>query len=208
MDAIWRNVRHGFRVLVRRRGVTFVMLLSLAFGIGATTAIFSIVHGILLNPLPYPESSELVRIHESNPSQGMDRFSASPPNFLDWKNQNQVFESMAAFARTSVNLTGTGEAERLLAIEASSELIPLLGVPPVLGRAFTPEETKPGGGSVAILSYGLWQRRFAGEPSVLGKGIRLDGEERIIIGVMPRGFGFPSQDIEILIPFIFDEQAL
>ena len=208
MEAIWRNVRQGFRVLRRGKGATVVMLLSLAFGIGATTAIFSIVQGILLKPLPYPESNEIVRLWESNPSQGMDQFSVSPPNFLDWKEQNQVFENMAAFSAGSMSLTGSGEAERLRGLEASSELIPLLGVPPLLGRAFSAQETEPGRGNVAILSFGLWQRRFAGDEAILGKTIRLDGEEKTIIGVMPAGFAFPSDQTEILVPFTFDERSL
>ncbi|MCI0605618.1 ABC transporter permease [bacterium] len=208
MESLWRNLKHGLRILRKKRGATLVMILSLAFGIGAATAIFSIVQGILLNPLPYHKPAELINVWESNPSQGMDQFSASPLNYLDWKKHNQVFENMAAYESSSLTLTGIGEPERLSGAEIRSELIPLLGVPLVLGRNFTEEEMVPGKSNVAILSFGLWKRRFGGDPDILGRLIRIDGQEHKVVGVLPQTFSFPSEQTEILLPFAFDERAL
>jgi putative ABC transport system permease protein len=208
METLWRNLKHGIRLFAKNRGTTVVMILSLAFGIGTCTAIFSIVHGILLNPLPYSKPDELVRIFESNPAKGFDEFSASPLNFIDWKRLNQVFENMAAYEWSSVSLTGSGDPERLSAASVTTDLFSVLDVSPILGRTFSAAEGTPGKDNVALLTYGLWKRRFGGDPRIVGKSVRLDGTEHIVIGVMPRFFSFPSEETEIILPLAFDTLAL
>ena len=191
MQTIWQDVRYGIRMLLKNPGITSIVILALALGIGANTAIFSVVNAVLLRPLPYQDSDQLVFMYEK--SAVLDEMSISYPNFLDWRAQNTSFERIAVFNRGSYNLTGFGEAERLIAAQASADLFTTLRVNAALGRVFTNEEDKPGGPPVVVLSYGLWQRRFGGQTSILNQPITLNGKSYTVIGVMPSDYFYPSR---------------
>jgi putative ABC transport system permease protein len=186
-----RDAHYATRQLIRSPGFTIVAVLTLALGIGATTAIFSVVNGVLLQPLPYPDSDELVRVHEVVPQYGL--FSVAPASFLDWRQQNTVFERIATYSGTSATLTGPGGPERIQGMQVSWDLFPLLRVQPILGTTFTADQDAPGANGVIVLSYGMWQQRFGGDPGVIGRSITLSGAPLTILGVMPAGFYFPSR---------------
>lgn len=197
MQKIWQDLRYGARMLLKNPGITFVVVLALALGIGANTAIFSVVDTVLMRPLPYPESDRLVSINET--SKAMDEISISYPNFTDWRNQNQVFEKIGVYNRESYNLTGAGEAERIVTGQVSADLFAALRVNPLMGRLFTNDEDKPGGTPVVLLSYPLWQRRFGGQASILNQPLTLNGKSYTVIGIMPPGYQFPSR-VEMWVP--------
>src|SRR6266566_8401770 len=197
MHTFWQDLRYGARMLLKNPGMTFVVILALALGIGANTAIFSVVNAVLLRPLPYQESERLVFLNERSPV--LDEMSISYPNFTDWRNQNHVFEKIGVFNRNSYNLTGVGEPERILAAQASADLFGALRVKPAIGRLFTNEEDQPGGTPVVILSYGLWQRRFGGQESILNQQLTFNNKSYTVIGVMPQGFQYPSR-VEMWVP--------
>ena len=186
------DLRFAFRQLRKNPGFTAVAVLTLALGIGANTAIFSVVHGVLLAPLPFFEPERLVGIHETVPSRGADRIPVSPPTFLDWRNQSSTFESLSAMAYMGYNLTGQGEARRLNAARVSANFFQMLGVNPVNGRAFAPDEETVGRHRVAIVSRSLWRGTFGGDLAIIGRTIQLDGEGFEVVGVVPDGIGLPS----------------
>ena len=163
--------------------MTAAALLTLAIGIGANTAIFSLVDTILLRPFPYPDPDRLVTVWDSNPGRGWDTFSVSPPNFIDYREQNTVFESLTAFYSSTTTLTGIDEPERLPMSVVGPYYFQTFGIEPQLGRAFTPEDNDPGKNNVAILSDRLWQRRFGADPEVLGEKITLSGFPYTVVGV-------------------------
>src|SRR5215211_4496365 len=196
-STLWQDLRYGARMLLKNPGITIIVIIALALGIGANTAIFSVVNAVLLRPLPYQESERLVFLHERSPV--IDEMSVSYPNFLDWRNQNQSFEKMAVYNRASYNLTGTGEAERIITGQMSADLFSVLRVNPLHGRVFTNEEDKPGGTPVVVLSYGLWQRRFGGQTSILNQAITFNGKSYTVIGVMPESYAYPSR-VEMWVP--------
>lgn len=197
MNTLWQDVRYGARMLLKNPGITFVVIVALALGIGANTAIFSVVNSVLLRPLPYHESDRLVFLNERSPV--LDEMSISYPNFTDWRNQNQVFEKIGVYNRNSYNLTGYGEAERIPTGQVSADLFAALRVNAAIGRVFTNEEDKPGGTPVVVLSYGLWQRRFGGQMSILNQALTLNGKSYTVIGVMPQGYLYPSR-VEMWVP--------
>jgi putative ABC transport system permease protein len=195
---VLRDIRYAVRQLMASPAFTIVAILTLALGIGATTAIFSVVNGVLLRPLPYPHPDSLVLVHEIVPQYG--RFSVAPANFLDWRRQNTVFQRIATYSNSSATFTEGGNAERITSAAVSWDLFELLEVTPVLGRGFREDEDAPGKNSVIVLSYGMWQRRFGGDPNVLGRSITLSGVPVTIVGVMPQGFYFPTRAIEFWQP--------
>src|SRR5687767_7446898 len=197
MTTFLQDLRYGARMLLKDKGVTFVVILALALGIGANTAIFSVVDAVLLRPLPYPESDRLVFLNET--AKSMDEISISYPNFADWRSQNHVFEKIGVHNRDSYNLTGAGEAERIVTGQVSADLFAALRVNPALGRLFTNEEDQPGGTPVVVLSYPLWQRRFGGQASILNQPLTLNGKSYTVIGIMPEGFQYPSR-VEMWVP--------
>jgi putative ABC transport system permease protein len=203
---LWQDLRYGLRTLVKNPGFTMVAVIALAIGIGANSAIFSVVNTVLLRPLPYKEPDRLVMVWEDNTRHGYPRDTPAVANYIDWRNQNQVFEGIAAIADLSFNLTGTGEPERLEGKRVSANLFPLLGVEPQLGRAFLPEEDQPGAGRVVILSHGLWQRRFGSDMKIVGKPLTLNGESFTVIGVMPPDFQFPRREVDLWVPIAFTSQ--
>ncbi len=192
MGAFLPDLRYGLRMLARNPGFTTVAVLTLMLGIGASTAVFSVVHAVLLKSLPYHDAGRLVMVWEQNPQRGWYRNIVSAANFLDWRRQNNVFTDMAAInPQRAINLTGTPNPEQVWGEQVTSNLFTLLGVKPLMGRDFVPEEDKPGGPHVVILSYGLWQRRCGGDSAVIGKQISLNDESYTVVGVMPAGFYFP-----------------
>src|SRR5499426_3461622 len=197
------DIRYCLRTLARTPVFTITVVLTLALGIGANSAIFSIVDRLLLRSLPFPNGQQLVVLHESR--RAAPRMDVSPANWLDWQKDSRSFESFAAWTnRFPSTLTGSGEPERLKAETVSHEFFPLLGVRPVLGRVFSPEDDRPGAPLTAILSYSLWQRRFGGDKEILGKTIELNATAVEVIGVMPDGFRFLSYDTDVWHPFALD----
>ncbi len=197
MQTLLQDMRYGARMLIKQPGFTLIALLTVAFGVGANTAIFSVINAVLLRPLPYDESERLALYNERSPQ--MDGMSISWPNYTDWRAQQRVFEEMAVFNRGDYNLTGSGEPERILAGQVTASLFTTLRVRAALGRVFTADEDKPGGPPVVILSHGLWQRRFAGDPQIVGKTLNFNDRGYTVIGVMPQGFRFPNR-VEMWVP--------
>jgi predicted permease len=184
MQTLLRDFRHAMRQWLKNPGFTAVAVITLALGIGANTAIFSVVNAILLRPLPYKDDSRLVvMLHKG-------RNPVAPANFIDWRSQNHVFERMGAAEYWTPNLTGTDNPEKLWALHVTPDIFPILGVQPLLGRVFLPEEQEAGKGREVVLSYPLWQSHFAGDPNVLGRSVVLSGEKYTVVGVMPREFKF------------------
>lgn len=183
MNSLFQDLRYAFRQFRKKLGFTVVAVITLALGIGATTAIFSMVSAVLLRPLPYPDASRLMLLHES--SQAIPEMSISMANFNDWRTMNSTFESLAAFQGDDMVMTGRGEAERLQVRRITASMFPTLGVQPVLGRDMLPQEDKVGGERVVLLGQGFWQRRFAGDTTILGQTLVLDNEPYTVIGVMP-----------------------
>jgi putative ABC transport system permease protein len=184
-------------MLLKNPGVTIIVIIALALGIGANTAIFSVVNTVLLRPLPYHESERLVFLNEKSPV--LDEMSISYPNFTDWRNHNQSFEKIGVYNRASYNLTGVGEAERIVTGQVSADLFSVLRVNALHGRVFTNEEDKPGGPPVVVLSYPLWQRRFGGQTSILNQPITLNNKSYTVIGIMPESYLYPSR-VEMWVP--------
>src|SRR5262245_8514153 len=188
-ETLAQDIRYGIRVLLKHKGFTTVAVLTLALGIGANTAIFSVVNELLLRPLPYRDAERVVMLWEVSP-EGRHQNSTSRANFRSWREQSTSFQFMAAFADQRLNLTGNGEPEELSVQYATTDLFKVLGVDPILGRTFAPDDGEPGKPLVAVLSYGLWQRRFGGQPSIVGQQIMLNGATFSVIGVMPASFQF------------------
>src|SRR5215470_15259698 len=171
MGSLLQDLRYGVRMLVKKPGFTVVAVITLALGIGANTAIFSVVNAILLRPLQYSEPDRLVQVWQSFPQLGANQVTVSAPEFLDYRDQNRVFERMAAFRSQEFTLNSGSEPERILGSRVSAELFPLLGVAPALGRAFLPDEDRAGVPRSVILSHGLWRRRFGSDASLIGKSL-------------------------------------
>jgi putative ABC transport system permease protein len=187
------DVRYGIRSLAKSPGLTAVIVLTLALGIGANTAVFSVFHGVLLNPLPYPDAARLVWLWPANARTGQSYPGAlSAPDFLDYRQQSTVFEHLAAFLQVNVTLSGSGEAERVPTAAVSSGFFETFGVQPQLGRVNLLDDERKGWPQTAILSHGLWSRRFSGDPQVVGRSIVIDGKSVTVAGVMPAGFEFPK----------------
>jgi putative ABC transport system permease protein len=204
LKRIWSDLRFGTRTLRRTPGFTAVAAVTLALGIGANTMIFSVVNSVLLNPLPYHDSNRLVGIWHTAPGLGYDQFGISPGIFLQYVEQNDVFEKAAIFTSTQGNLTGDGDPERLPGAIVSRSLLEVLGVPPAHGRNFVEEEDLPDGPHAVIVSYGLWSRRYGSDPNLIGQSIRLNGEAYPVVGIMPEGFSFPDPEAEFWLPAALD----
>jgi predicted permease len=186
LETFATDLRYGLRMLVKNPGFTSIAILTLALGIGANTALFSVVNGVLLNPLPYPHPEQLVTLHESKPN--FDTGSISYPNFRDWQKENHTFSAIAVTRSYAFSLTGMGEAEQVNARFISSDFFPLLGVQPVIGRDLAPDEDRIGTAPIALISAGFWKRKFGSSPEVLGKSLTLDGMNYTIVGVIPANF--------------------
>ncbi len=207
METLWQDIRYGARQLLRSPGFTAVAVLTLALGIGANTAIFSVVNGMLLAPLPYSEPDQLVQLNATNPAQGWDDVDVSPVEVEQWRAQSRLLEGIAPHNNTSLTLIGQGEPARLSALAVSHSFFPVLRVQPALGRNLRPEEDRPGGEKVALLSHGLWQRSFATDPNVLGRKVTLNDEPHTIIGVLAADFNFRYEPYDIFVPLALDPNA-
>jgi putative ABC transport system permease protein len=195
METFWQDIRYGVRMLLKAPSVSIVATIALALGIGANTAIFSVVNAVLLRPLPFVHSEQLMNLWETDQTRGYVRGAASYPNFVDWREQNHVFEHVASYHQNDYVLTGRGESARLQGAVVSADLFPLLGVSPMIGRTFLPDEDKPGeSGRVVLLSQELFQKRFNSDPNAVGQSMVLDGRNFTIVGVMPQAFQFPIQN--------------
>jgi putative ABC transport system permease protein len=190
MGTLLQDLRYGVRMLLKKPGFTLIAIMALALGIGANTAIFSVVNGVLLRPLPFEDPDRLVRLGEW--SQQVPGMSISYPNLLDWREQNRVFTEIAATRFVSYNLTGVDEPERLQGRDVTANFFDVLGVKPALGRSFLPEEDHANSNRVVILSHGLWQRRFGSDPKILGKQLTLSDASYTVIGVLPKEYRFGS----------------
>jgi putative ABC transport system permease protein len=207
METLLKDIRYGIRGLLKRPGFTVIALITLALGIGANTAIFSVVNAVLLRPLPYQKPEELVIVWEDATIVGFPQNTPAPANYVDWKNQNQSFADMAASYETSFNLTGDGEPERVSSYAVTANFFPLLGVQPLLGRGFLNEEDRPGGNKVVMLSYSLWRSRYGGEPNIVNRAILLNGEKHTVVGVMPASFQFFAKDVRLWVPIALDQEG-
>src|SRR5262245_11247924 len=195
METLLQDIRFGIRMLLKSPGVSIVATIALALGIGANTAIFTVVNAVLLRPLPFPKSDEVMSVFETDLQRGQSRGSYSYPNFFDLREQNHVFERVACHHTNDFILTGHGEPARLLGAVVSADLFPLLEVAPMYGRTFVPDEEKPGDrGRVVILSQALFQKFFGGDPNIVNQQITLDGQSYTVVGVMPQSFEFPIQN--------------
>ena len=208
METLIKDIRYGVRGLLKRPGFTAIALITLALGIGANTAIFSVVNAVLLRPLPFRDPDQLAIVWEDATFAGFPRNTPAPANYVDWKTQNQSFVDMAASAETSFNLTGDGEPERVAAYSVTANFFPLFGVQPLLGRSFSDEEDRPGANKVAVLSYSLWQSRYGGDRQIINRDIQLNGQKHTVVGVMPAGFQFFESDVRLWVPLALDQEEL
>ncbi|HYV04814.1 MAG TPA: ABC transporter permease, partial [Blastocatellia bacterium] len=212
MNQLWQDLRYGLRVLLQKPGFTAVAVLTLALGIGANTAIFTVVNSVLLRPLPYQDPDRLALVKESLPKLGWNMMSASAAEFLDYQNGNEVFSDIAGFTDQDLTLTGNGDPLRIQAARVSASLFRVLGVQPLRGRAFSQEEDQVGNNNVIILSHTLWQSHFGSDPEVLNRVVRLDDKPFSVIGVMPPGFQFPftggtfARPPELWVPLALTDQ--
>jgi putative ABC transport system permease protein len=208
VDDLWRDVRFAFRTLLRTPGFTIVALITFALGIGANTAIFSVVNAVLLRPLPYSNASRLVQVSETikdYPEPG----AVSVMNFLDWRKQNTTFDGLGAYYNTFVMLNTDGEPERVREGVVSANIIPMLGVKPAIGRVFTSDEEVKGKNHVALLSDHLWRSRYGADRSLVGRTVSLEGVPYSVVGIMPAGFNFPAgpRVVDLWAPFVPPDQA-
>ncbi|HEX8697284.1 MAG TPA: ADOP family duplicated permease, partial [Myxococcaceae bacterium] len=197
MDTLLQDLRFGLRLLARQPAFTLIVVLTLALGIGANTAIFSVVNGVLLRPLPYPAPERLVSVWGFHPEIG--RETASLPDFRDWREGATSFENLAAYAPTFFNLTGDGEPERVSALRVTANFFQTLGVSPIRGRAFEQGEDVRGNNTVAVVSHGFWTRRLGASPAVLGQTLTLNGVPHTVVGIAPEDFRF-SDEAEVWAP--------
>ncbi len=202
MIGLLQDLRYAVRQFLKTPGLTILVIITIALGVGANTALFSVVNGVLLNPLPYPEPDQLVALRESKPN--FEWGTIPYPTFRDWQKDNHTFSSIAVWRGYAFSLTGAGEAEQVNAQFVSSDFFPILGVKPLLGRSFLAGEDEIGAAPIAVISEGLWRRKFASAPDILSKGITLDGNSYSIVGVIPASPHFPmgsaSARREVFVP--------
>ena len=214
MEALLQDIRYGWRMLTRNPAFTAIAVLTLAIGIGASTAIFSVVDTILLRPLPYREPEKLVLVSETLPGMSTDEIGVSAGEYQDYRDRNRSFSQVAAYESAGFNLTGAGQPLRVNAAALSASAFALLGVSPELGRGFTVEEDRYGSGSVVVLSHALWERRYGRDPTILGHTVKLDEKPFTVIGVMPASFRFPfdgaplSEMADLWVPIAFEPDLL
>ena len=204
MDTFFQDLKYAVRTLRRTPGFTFAAVACLALGIGANTAIFSVINGVLLRPLPFRDPSSLVMVWETNRDRSRDRNVVSPANYLDWRAQNSTFSEIGSYIDWRANLTGVDEPVELATSIATATFFRVLDVPPELGRVYTPEEDAPNGPNVVVLSHRLWERRFGARRDVIGTRLELNGRPATIIGVMPASFGIEGSRAELWVPMQLD----
>jgi putative ABC transport system permease protein len=205
METLLQDIRYGARVLWRKPLFTTVAVLTLTLGVGANTAIFSVVNGVLLRPLPYKDSDRIQTLWQNNKQEGVEREDVSSANFLDWRDQTQSFDQMSLIEPFSLTLLGTGDPENFRCWLVTSGFFEILGVGALHGRTFLPEEYQPGSQRAVVIGYGLWQRRFGGDPGIVGTTLMLSGQPVTVVGVMPPEFQFPAGR-EVWFPRFFTER--
>src|SRR5262245_2675610 len=194
-------LRYAFRQLIKSPGFTLVAILGLGLGIGANVALFSVVNSIFLRPLPYRQPDQLVRLSSTNAAANLTRVGFSYSRYLEVEQRQQVFSHLALSAGNAFTLTGRGDPEQLIGLHASATLLPTLGLEPVLGRNFSPDEDRPGGAHVVLISQAMWQQRFNRDPSILQQTLTLDGAPYSIIGVLPEAASaFPLNQLQVWVP--------
>lgn len=216
MNTFLQDLRLGTRMLFKHPSFSAVAVLTLALGVGANTAIFSVVNGVLLRPLPYAQPERLVQFWETNPLKGWTQATVAPANLFDWQKRNQSFEDIAAYmgadtkeaGLSNMFLTGGDEPERLRGLYVTGNLFSVLGVDAARGRTLSEEETWAGNHRVVVLSHSLWQRRFGGDPSIVGQTISLNGTNRTVVGIMPEGFYFPTREVELWTPMGWEQSQI
>src|SRR5918993_1329455 len=212
VGTLLQDIRYGAQVLLKKPGFTAVAVLTLALGIGANTAIFSVVNGVLLKSLPFPEPERLVSLNETS-QENPEGMAVAYPTFLDWRARSTVFENTAARMPAGGVLTGGGEPERITGRLVSASFFPVLGVQPAAGRFFNEDEDKPGAPALIVLGHGLWQRRFGGDPNVIGKAVTYNGESVMVVGVMPANFDYygaanANNDFFMQLGLIYDQSYM
>ena len=208
METVIKDIRYGVRGLIRRPGFTVIALITLALGIGANTAIFSVINAVLLRPLQFKDPEQLVVVWEDASFAGFPLNTPAPGIYFDWKSQNQSFSDMAASAEASFNITGDGDPERVMAFAVTENFFPLFGVQPLLGRNFLPEEDRPGANKVVMLSHSLWQSRYGGDSQIVNREILLNGEKHTVVGVMPASFQFMEREVRLWVPIAFEPEDM
>ncbi|HET6630164.1 MAG TPA: ABC transporter permease [Woeseiaceae bacterium] len=208
MNAMFDDFRFAYRALRARPGFVIAAVLTLALGIGANTAIFSVINAFMLEPLPYPDGERLVEVHNTYPGIGLENAGVAIPDYLDRREQAEALEDLALFTWDSFNLAASGTPERLLGLVATPSLFSTLGVSPLLGRPFDESEAVPGNDKAVVLTYNLWANRFNADRGILGSEVRLNGESYRVVGVMPEGFSFPNRDVALYVPFAFTPEQM
>src|SRR6476646_5767630 len=203
-----KEFRYAFRQLLRQPGFTILAVVALALGIGANTVLFSAINTLFLRPLSYPELQHLVRVWGSFPERGLDRANVSWPRTQAWRDQQQSFTEFSAQSFTGFTMTGRGDPENLNGVRVTENFFRALGVQPLFGRVFTPEEDKPGGANVAVLTHTFWQKRFGGDQNILGQSVTLNGAVFTIVGVMPPTLKFPFIQTQVFLPRVFEQEGL
>ncbi len=204
LEELWQDLRYGARMLIRKPGFTFVAVLTLGLGIGANTAIFSVVNAVLLKPLPYPEPGQLAQLRLEGPGKPDTVIGSTA--FVGVKAQSQSLARIAAYSGGDMTLTGAGSAEGVVAGAVTADFFPLLGILPELGRNFTREEDTPNGPKAVILGHGLWQSRFGGDPNALGRTITLNEQSYTVVGILPARFQYP-EPFQLWIPLALSETS-
>jgi len=204
METIITDLRFGMRILLKQPSFAIVAVITLALGIGANTAIFSLVNSILLRPLPFREPDRLVRMLQASPKLGLTSWGVSQADFAAYREQNRSFESIAIYNTGATNLTGAGEPERLPIATVTAGFFKVFGVNALLGRTFAEGEDEKGRNQVCVISHAFWQRRFGGDPNVVGRTLSLNNTPTQIVGVMPAEFKFPRYEIDLWTPLAFD----
>jgi predicted permease len=203
-----KDFRYALRQLLRQPGFTILAVVALALGIGANTVLFSAINTLFLRPLSYPKPHQLVRVWGSFPERGLDRANVSWPRYTAWRDQQQSFTDFSAQSFTGFTLTGRGDPENLNGVRVTENFFRTLGVQPLLGRVFNPDEDRPGGANVALLSYAFWQKRFGGDNNILGQAITLNGTPFTVIGIMPATVKFPFAQNQVWLPRVFEQEGL
>lgn len=203
METLLHDIRYAIRSMIKAPGFTIIAVLALALGIGANTAIFSVVNAVLLRPLPYEAPERLVHVHRMQPP--IERGPISRPAYFEWESQQEVFQGIAAFFYRTYNLTGVDQAERLNGARVTGSFFPLFGITPAAGRLFSPSDDQAGGARVAVIGYGLWQHRFGGDPGIVGQTINLNGDVYTVVGVAPASFLFPRA-VDLWTPALLAEE--
>ena len=207
MNVLIQDLRYSVRQLRKAPGFTTVAVITLALGIGATTTIYSIVDSLLLRPLPYPNAPHIVRVWNTFAPRGMMELPASEPEFLEYS-RSHAFARFAGFSTGAVNVTGIGDPLRVAAAWGTSDFFQVLGSGPLFGRIFTSDEFNPGHTQVAVISYGLWKDRFGSNPEIIGNSIQLNDQSCTVVGVMPRNFNFPSNDVDVWQPLALSPASI